>query len=288
MKPSCTCKNGWTGDNCECPPPKISNKQCTDKKTNQICFGRGDCECGECTCSSGYDGKYCQNEKGKNICKKLEPCILSKFFSEDYAQDCIDNTHFGDSKIQLFGKKFSKACFGNLTIKGDFSGGNYSIVDDIQSDCPDKEELKKVPSTFEETERCLVKHGGCEIMVLHTLEDKYGSDKYFSNSASKDKIFVAFRSIEEDEKDIWKSTWRCENVPVLELIGGTAGLLLTIIIIGVICLIVVINLRDLREWKRYVAEREENIAALGDFENPLYQSNTTTTRNPNRKSFFGK
>ena len=43
---------------------------------------------------------------------------------------------------------------------------------------------------------------------------------------------MAFRSIEEDEKDIWKSTWRCENVPVLELIGGTAGLLLTIIIIG--------------------------------------------------------
>ena len=53
-------------------------------------------------------------------------------------------------------------------------------------------------------------------------------------------------------------------------------------------MIVVINLRDLREWKRYVAEREENIAALGDFQNPLYQSNTTTTRNPNRKSFFGK
>ena len=43
---------------------------------------------------------------------------------------------------------------------------------------------------------------------------------------------MAFRSIEEDEKDIWKSTWRCKNVPVLELIGGTAGLLLTIIIIG--------------------------------------------------------
>jgi len=181
-------------------------------------------------------------------------------------------------------KKISKACFGNLTYTGDFAG-NYSIVDDIQSDCPDKEELKKVPSTFEETETCFVKHGGCEIMVKHT---SIGSDKYFSNSASKDKIFVAFRSIEEDEKDIWKSTWRCKNVPVLELIGGTAGLLLTIIIIGVICLIVVINLRDLREWKRYVGEREENIAALGDFENPLYQSNTTTTRNPNRKSFFGK
>ena len=51
-------------------------------------------------------------------------------------------------------------------------------------------------------------------------------------------------------------------------------------------MIVVINLRDLREWKRYVAEREENIAALGDFKNPHYQSNTTTTRNPNWKSFF--
>ena len=47
-------------------------------------------------------------------------------------------------------------------------------------------------------------------------------------------------------------------------------------------------MRDLREWKKYVAEREENIAALGDIQNPLYQDNTTTTRNPNRKSFFGK
>jgi hypothetical protein len=219
---------------------KISDKLCSDKKTNQICFGRGNCECGECKCNPGYTGKYCQNEKDqKNICKKLEPCILSKFFPEDYSQvdldkysqDCFDNTHFGP-KIQLFGKKISKACFGNYSEDtGEFTG-KYSIVYDIQSDCPDKEELQKLSSTFEETETCFVKHGGCEIMVKHT---SIGSDKYFSNSASKDKIFVAFRSIEEDEKDIWKSTWRCKNVPVLELIGGAAGLLLTIIIIGVIC-----------------------------------------------------
>ena len=41
LKPSCTCDIGWTNgpmDSCECP---ISNKQCKDKKTNQICFGRG-------------------------------------------------------------------------------------------------------------------------------------------------------------------------------------------------------------------------------------------------------
>ena len=43
---------------------------------------------------------------------------------------------------------------------------------------------------------------------------------------------MAFRSIEEGEKDTWNSKWSCQNVPVLELIGGTAGLLLTIIIIG--------------------------------------------------------
>ena len=81
----------------------------------------GNCECGECTCNSGYTGKYCQKEKDQeDICKKLEPCILSKFFSEDSAQDCTDNTHFGDS-IQLFGKNFFKACFGNLTKPGLYS-----------------------------------------------------------------------------------------------------------------------------------------------------------------------
>ena len=81
----------------------------------------GNCVCGECKCNPGYTGKYCQNEKDQKICQKLEPCILSKFFSEDYAQDCFDNTHFGDSKIPLFGKKISKACFGNLTYTGLYS-----------------------------------------------------------------------------------------------------------------------------------------------------------------------
>ena len=41
LKPECTCDSGWTGEQCECPPKKISDKLCSDKKTNQICFGRG-------------------------------------------------------------------------------------------------------------------------------------------------------------------------------------------------------------------------------------------------------
>ena len=53
---------------------------------------------------------------------------------------------------------------------------------------------------------------------------------------------MAFRSDEEEEKDTWKSKWRCQNVPILELIGGTAGLLLTTIIIGKYQITIVIKM----------------------------------------------
>ena len=100
---------------------------------------------------------------------------------------------------------------------------------------------------------------------------------------------MAYRQIEDDKELIWTNKWRCSKVPILALIGGSAGLFLTIVIIGVICVIVAINLRDLREWKRYLAEKEENERRFGNITNPLYVGNSTGFANPtNRRSFFGR
>ena len=55
------------------------------------------------------------------------------------------------------------------------------------------------------------------------------------------------------------------------LLGGSIGLLLTTILIAVIATVIIINLRDLREWKRYVEEREANQKILmGTTQNPLF------------------
>lgn len=74
----------------------------------------------------------------------------------------------------------------------------------------------------------------------------------------------------------------------MALIGGAAGTFLVIVVIGVICVIVAINLRDLREWKKYMAEKEEAERMFADVTNPLYVGNTTQTANPahKRRSFF--
>ena len=64
--------------------------------------------------------------------------------------------------------------------------------------------------------------------------------------------------------------------------------MLAVIIIAVIATVVIINMRDLAEWKRYTAIREANEAALGEIWNPLYTGNTTTTANPMHHAIHDK
>ena len=77
------------------------------------------------------------------------------------------------------------------------------------------------------------------------------------------------------------------------MIGGGAGIFLVIVIIAVICVIVAINLRDLRRWKQYLADTEEANRMFADMQNPLYVGNSTQTANPahkrkSRMSFLGR
>ena len=96
-----------------------------------------------------------------------------------------------------------------------------------------------------------------------------------------DQVFVIHRKlVDELDKDHWVPQWRCESVPVAELLGASAGILLATIIIATIATVVIINLNDLREWKRYEAMRLESEQRLGEFMNPLYEGNTTSTTNP--------
>jgi len=46
LESKCKCEEGWTGDDCSCPPEKDWDKMCTDTRTGSKCFRRGSCHCG--------------------------------------------------------------------------------------------------------------------------------------------------------------------------------------------------------------------------------------------------
>ncbi len=87
MGSQCRCQKGWTKDDCSCPPEDISNEYCRDALTGRICSDKGLCECGECDCDRGYEGKYCQRSADRDTCKKLEPCVKADQFKSTNSSD---------------------------------------------------------------------------------------------------------------------------------------------------------------------------------------------------------
>ena len=83
----------------------------------------------------------------------------------------------------------------------------------------------------------------------------------------------------------------------MELIATAAGIFLAFLIGLVVTIIVMVNLRDLREWKRYMADIERNklLMATTTTQNRLYEGNTQTftvpkeeygiPRNPSNPNF---
>ena len=98
-----------------------------------------------------------------------------------------------------------------------------------------------------------------------------------------DHAFIVFRETEgEENQKSWSENWRCSSIPVVELLASTAGIFLAIIIGAVVTLIVLVNLRDLREWKQFVADKKTSEMRFSTMntKNPLFIAATTEVRMP--------
>ena len=96
-----------------------------------------------------------------------------------------------------------------------------------------------------------------------------------------DHAFIVFRETKgEENQKSWSENWRCSSIPVVELLASTAGIFLAIIIGAVVTLIVLVNLRDLREWKQFVADKKTSEMRFSTMNSPLYIAATTEVRMP--------
>ena len=64
------------------------------------------------------------------------------------------------------------------------------------------------------------------------------------------------------------------------MLASAAGIFLAIIIGAVVTLIVLVNLRDLREWKQFVADKKTSEMRFSTMNSPLYIAATTEVRMP--------
>ena len=92
-----------------------------------------------------------------------------------------------------------------------------------------------------------------------------------------DISFIIYREAEKEGEMHFSPNWECDAFPVMELIAASAGVFLAIVIGAVVTVVVLVNLRDLREWKQHLADRETTKMMMSTtYQSPMYQSNTTS------------
>ena len=85
---------------------------------------------------------------------------------------------------------------------------------------------------------------------------------------------------EGDAQDQWQYQVRCETFPLLLTIGITVGIFFAVCIGLLVAAVVIINVNDYREYKRFEAEKRVAIGEMEKHDNPTYHSPVQMNENP--------
>lgn len=151
----CNCDDGYVGSTCTCDTRnftsiKTMENYCKSEIDNSICSNRGDCECGQCYCNFGYDGKHCECE----TCLGCDPDLAFCNCGE-----CICKYGFYGSKCQCK-DGFDKCLTPNnetCSNRGDCYCGECECQDDYTGKfCELSEKDNKLCAYYEPCVKCLI------------------------------------------------------------------------------------------------------------------------------------
>jgi len=257
-KESCNCLDGWSGKTCTCSGEK---DKCMDPFTNIECNGDGKCECNQCECQYN-EGYFCQQERNVNeddlTCERLAPCILLDVYKHDtsveesykktWERNCKENERYSCFIIVNSTRHENE---GNTDITGLEDGPtNETETFGIKTNC--KEDFSGGSANVNGLKKCSipVDFKSCYIDVRHDATEGL-NDYNIENYWRKNNLYVTFDNTERPQL-------LCpEKINMGLLMGSAGGAGLFLFIVGFLSFCIVINIRDRREYKRFIAEQEE-------------------------------
>lgn len=83
----CTCKDGWSGEFCDC---RTSKATCIAPNGTEVCSGNGECKCGTCECNENIMGTFCEisSLKENRLCGYYDQCVRCLILGQN---NCTEN-----------------------------------------------------------------------------------------------------------------------------------------------------------------------------------------------------
>ncbi|KAM3916227.1 integrin beta-2 [Leptodactylus fuscus] len=296
----CSCNNGRLGKNCECAAGSRTSQEleqnCKKDNTSAVCSGAGECICGQCICHINDDpnkkifGTHCECDNWN--CEMFD----GKLCAGEGTCDCgvcrcrpgFDGTACQCKTTKESCMKNGVICSGRGTCecnkcncKGGYIAPDCKSCPGCPSPCP----------RFGPCVECHIKHEGknpgnctniCPGAQVQKVEQV--TEEPICREKDVDNCWMRYYIYEEDGLDKYSIRYtlqrECPEPPnVGKIVGFTIG---GVIGIGLLCLIIwklITEVKDRNEYQRFEKERQKVKWDKGD--NPIFQTATTTVKNPN-------
>merc|ERR1712080_123389 len=298
-KIECQCYTGWehpdqdTKD-CSCSTDKKDG--CQDPVKMTECNDRGKCRCNKCECNGDYGGQYCQKdtsmttaERDEETCRVLQSCVLARKYKDDSAiAESLKNTWkteceelkghsvYQISVTELEDEETKPGVETNELTNSTMDGGDDTVNEDYDGTEYNTNE-ESGSSGLGNLRQCTVRStewgaaAGCGLIFHHTVAR--------GGVMSYDEGVMNI--------DIKVGGIKCGmQVPMELLIGSSIGAGALLFLIGFLSYCIVINIRDRKEFKKFLREQEE-LDMQGNFvENPAFRANRSSIRKSIRKSLM--
>jgi len=301
-KIECKCYTGWEHpdtDTKDCSCSTLKKDECQDPVTMTECNNRGNCRCNKCDCDGDFGGQFCQKdtsmttaERDEETCKVLQSCVLAKKYKDDstvsdslkntWNTECeelkghsvyqISVTELKDQETTNPGQETNDPMNNNTTmdvnddtVNEDYDNSEYNTDDDSGD------------SGLANLRQCTIRSkewgapSGCGLIFHHNVAK--GGIKSYDEGVMN--IEIKMGGI------------KCgTQVPMELLIGSSIGAGALLFLIGFLSYCIVINIRDRKEFKKYLQEKAE-LEEQGDYmENPAFRANRSSIRKSIRKSLM--